>query len=121
MFKLGEKQKLKVSRFASVGAYLVDFENEKGDEILLPKNQVKPDISVGDIIEVFIYKDSEDRLIATRKKPKVTLGELGYLKVVETTRIGAFLDWGLEKDLFLPFKEQTCKVEKGSQYLVTLY
>ena len=79
------------------------------------------DIEIGDEIEVFVYKDSEDRTICTVKKPKITIGQLAVLQVVSTTSIGAFLDWGLEKDLFLPFREQVSKVITGRSYLVALY
>jgi predicted RNA-binding protein (virulence factor B family) len=84
-------------------------------------NQVPQDIEVGDEIEVFVYKDSEDRIIATMKRPKITIGELAMLRVVENSKIGAFMDWGLDKDLLLPFKEQTYEVEKDGLYLVGLY
>ncbi len=121
MIELGKMQKLEVIRKTPIGVYL----NSKGDrskeEILLPKNQVPQGIEPGEEIEVFIYKDSEDRIISTLKKPKLTLGELAVLNVVEITRIGAFLDWGLEKDLFLPFREQIGKINKGGAYLVGLY
>ncbi len=76
---------------------------------------------MGDMVEVFIYRDFQDRLTATIRRPKVVLGEIGSLKVVDITKIGAFLDWGLEKDLFLPFKEQSMKLEKGREYLIALY
>lgn len=76
------------------------------------RKQVPKDVEVGDPVEVFLYKDSSDRLIATTQEPKITLDELAVLKVADTGRIGAFLDWGLEKDLLLPFKEQTAKVKK---------
>ena len=122
MIFLGEIQKLKVKRSTSFGVYLTDLEGKnRNEEILLPKKEVPKDLKVGDTVEVFIYRDSEDRLIATTRRPKVTLGEIGLLKVKDITKIGAFLDWGLEKDLFLPFKEQTMKLEKGKKYLVGLY
>jgi len=99
------------------GVYL----GNKDDKVLLPKKQVPKDVEVGDPVEVFLYKDSSDRLIATTQEPKITLDELAVLKVADTGRIGAFLDWGLEKDLLLPFKEQTAKVKKGDEVLVALY
>ena len=89
--------------------------------MLLPKKQVPAGIEVGDPIEVFLYKDSSDRMIATTKEPRITLGRLAVLEVADVGRIGAFLDWGLEKDLLLPFKEQTTKVEKGDKCFVSLY
>ena len=91
------------------------------ERVLLPKKQVPAGIEVGDPIEVFLYKDSSDRLIATTNTPKITLDEMAVLEVADTARIGAFLNWGLEKDLLLPFKEQTSKVKKGDKVLVALY
>jgi len=121
MIELGKIQRLKVARMTSIGAFLNSKDDEIGDGILLPRKELKSETAIGDEIEVFVYKDSEDRMIATTKKPKLMIGELSYLEVVDTTKIGAFLDWGLEKDLFLPFKEQTCRVQKGKKYLVSLY
>ncbi len=121
MIELGKIQNLEIIRNTSVGVYVNSKDEETIDSILLPKKQVPPGIEVGDEIEVFVYRDSEDRLIATTRKPKLTLGALSPLKVVDITRIGAFLDWGLEKDLFLPFEEQTTEIQKGREYLVNLY
>ena len=115
--KLGERQTLTIDRFREFGAYLTDGTQS----VLLPKKEVPEGAKTGDAVEVFLYKDSSDRLIATVRQPYLTLHQVGLLKVRETGRIGAFLDWGLEKDLFLPFKEQTCKVEAGKTYLVSLY
>lgn len=121
MIELGKIQKLKVVRKVQIGVYIKSQNDKDEDAILLPKNQVPQGTEVEEEIEVFVYKDSEDRVIATRKIPKLTVGELAVLRVVEITNIGAFLDWGLEKDLFLPFKEQMGKVKKDSTYLVGLY
>ena len=121
MIELGKIQKLEVVRKAQMGVYLNSPNNKNEDAILLPKNQVLQETQIGDEIEVFVYKDSEDRIIATMKKPKLTIGELAMLRVVETSNIGAFLDWGLEKDLFLPFREHVGRVKKGGTYLVGLY
>jgi len=121
MIKLGEIQKLEVLRKTTIGVYLNTKNSQDRDDILLPKSQVSEGTEVGDEIEVFVYKDSEDRLIATVRKPMLTVGELAVLKVIDNTDIGAFLDWGLEKDLFLPFKEQEGKVIEGGKYLVALY
>lgn len=119
MIEIGKKQKLTVDRFTENGAYLVA---QTGDEsVLLPKKYVTEDIKEGTEIEVFIYKDSKDRMIATTKKPLLMVGDIGVLRVVETTGIGAFMDWGLEKDLFLPFKEQKGNISKGQSYLVYVY
>lgn len=115
--RLGEKQVLTVVKKVDFGVYLGSDE----ERVLLPKKQVPEEIEVGDPVEVFLYKDSSDRIIATTKEPKLTLGNLAVLEVVDVGRIGAFLDWGLEKDLLLPFKEQTTKVEKGDRCLVSLY
>ena len=117
MIELGKTQCLNVVKIVDFGIYLGTEE----DKVLLPKKQVPEGIEVGDPIEVFLYKDSSDRMIATTNEPKLTLGELAVLTVADVGRMGAFLDWGLEKDLFLPFKEQTEKVEKGDKCLVSLY
>ena len=117
MMKLGQKQILTVVKKVDFGVYLGSDE----ERVLLPKKQVPNDIELGDPIEVFLYKDSDDRLIATTNLPKVELGQLAVLEVADTGKFGAFLDWGLEKDLFLPFKQQTAKVEKGDKCLVSLY
>lgn len=117
MMKIGKRQVLTVVKKVDFGVYLGSDE----ERVLLPKKQVPEGIDLGDPVEVFLYKDSDDRLIATTKEPKVELGKLAVLKVVDTSKFGAFLDWGLEKDLFLPFKQQTSKVQKGDQCLVTLY
>lgn len=114
---LGKKVRLMVVKKVEFGVYL----GNNQERVLLPKKQVPKGIEMGDPVEVFLYKDSSDRLIATTNEPKITLGELAVLKVADTGRIGAFLDWGLEKDLLLPFKEQTAKVRKGDEVLVALY
>lgn len=117
MMKLGKKQVLTVVKKVDFGVYLGSDE----ERVLLPKKQVPAGIELGDPIEVFLYKDSDDRLIATTGEPKIELGKLAVLDVVDTGKFGAFLNWGLEKDLFLPFKQQTAKVEKGDRCLVSLY
>jgi len=114
---LGKRQVLTVVKKVDFGVYLGSDE----EKVLLPKKQVPEGIEPGDPIEVFLYKDSDDRLIATTSEPRIELGELAVLEVVDTGKFGAFLDWGLEKDLFLPFKQQTVKVEKGDKCLVSLY
>lgn len=114
---LGKKKKLMAVKKVEFGMYL----GNQDERVLLPKKQVPAGLELGDPVEVFLYKDSMDRLIATTQEPKITLGELAVLKVADTGRIGAFLDWGLEKDLLLPFKEQTAKVKKGEEVLVSLY
>ena len=115
--KLGEKQVLTFEKQVDFGVYLGTEE----EHVLLPKKQVPKGAGPGDPVEVFLYKDSRDRLIATTNEPKLTLGELAVLEVIDTGKNGAFLDWGLEKDLFLPFREQTGPVKKGDHVLVSLY
>lgn len=115
--RLGEKQILTVVKKVDFGVYLGTDE----ERVLLPKKQVPEGIEPGDPVEVFLYKDSSDRMIATTNEPRITLGGLAVLDVADVGRIGAFLDWGLEKDLLLPYKEQTVKVEKGDRCLVSLY
>lgn len=121
MIELGKFQKLCVRRLTQFGAYLNIKDENGGDDILLPQNQVTRELQIGDEITAFVYKDSEDRIIATIKKPRLAVGELGVLKVIDISKIGAFLDWGLEKDLLLPFKEQVGTIKKDGEYLVGLY
>ena len=122
MIKLGEVQKLKAVNKVKFGMYLGEkVDAKKEDTILLPEKQVPVDLKIGDEIEVFVYRDSSDRMIATTNRPKITVGNIGYLKVAELTRIGAFLNWGLEKDLFLPYKEQIGELRNGGEYIVGLY
>lgn len=115
--ELGKKQMLTVVKVVDFGVYLGD-DREK---VLLPKKQVPAGIEPGDPIEVFLYKDSSDRLIATVNEPKLTLGESAILKVAQVGKFGAFLDWGLEKDLFLPYREQTTQVKAGDEVIAALY
>ena len=118
--KLGEKQRLLVIKRVEFGIYLAEYEDDE-TRVLLPAKQVPENTRVGDELEVFLYKDSKDRLIATTNEPYLMLGQTAVLKVLEVGKIGAFLDWGLEKDLFLPFKEMTAKVQPEDEILVTLY
>ncbi|WP_394991698.1 S1 RNA-binding domain-containing protein [Emticicia sp.] len=118
MLHLGIKNTLRILRGTTVGMFLGD--NEEND-VLLPKKYIPEDAIVGDDIEVFIYKDSEDRVIATTLEPKIQLNQFAYLQVKAVTAIGAFLDWGLEKDLFVPFREQNKMMEEGKWYVVFLY
>ncbi len=117
MIRLGEKQVLKVVRMKDFGMYVGDAE----EAVLLPRKYVPAGTQVGDEVEVFVYRDSSDRLIATTEEPMLTLGQVGLLRVKEIGKIGAFLDWGLEKDLFLPYKEQSVQVRPGKSYPVALY
>lgn len=118
--RLGEYQELIVKKKVDFGVYLVEREQDE-NKVLLPEKQVPEGTKVGDRIRVFLYKDSKDRLIATTNEPKLTLGGIAVLRVLEVGKIGAFLDWGLEKDLFLPYKEMTTKVQPEDEVLVTLY
>lgn len=124
---LGRTQKLTIIKKTDFGVYLTDstlIEKKNRlpeEEVLLPKNQLEGGEEIGEEVEVFLYKDSEDRLIATKLRPFIELGEIKKLRVKETTKIGAFLDWGLPKDLFLPFKEQRQKVEAGADIMVMMY
>ena len=120
MFKLGEKQKLYVVNKATQGIYLGESK-ESTEKVLLPIKQCPEGIRSGDELEVFIYLDSKDRPIATTREPKLTIGGAALLKVVSVGKIGAFLDWGLEKDLFLPFKQQTKRVKEGEEVICGLY
>lgn len=115
MIEVGKVQILVVVKEAEQGVYLNETKSSER-EILLPKSQVPEDLQVGDQIEVFVYRDSRDRKIATINKPKLILGELAPLKVVSVNRIGAFLDWGLERDLFLPFKQQVGRIHRGEAF-----
>ena len=115
--KLGEIQKLKIEKKVEFGVYLSDGT----DRVLLPKKQVPENYKIDDEISAFIYKDSKDRLIATTNTPKLTLGQYGLLTVSQVNKVGAFMDWGLEKDLFLPFKEMTRQPSEGDEILVRVY
>lgn len=121
MIKLGQVQTLEVVKKADFGLFLKDYMDPDADSILLPKNEAPMDADISDHLEVFIYKDSEDRLVSTTLKPKIVMGEFRTLKVAQITKIGAFLEWGLLKDLFLPFKEQVGTIKEGNSYLVGLY
>ena len=120
MLELGKKQKLMIIKKVEFGVYLAEAMGAE-EKVLLPKKEVPEMAETGMVIEVFLYKDSRDRLIATTREPKLEVGGLAVLEVKEVGKIGAFLDWGLDKDLLLPFKQQTRKVREGEQYLVALY
>lgn len=117
MIKLGETQELAIYKTVSFGVYLGD----EREHVLLPRKEVPEGAKTGESLSVFVYRDSDDRLIATVKTPLVRLGEMSVLKVKQITRIGAFLDWGLDKDLLLPYKEQTEKLHEGQTVPVVLY
>ena len=121
MILLGEKQKLVIVKKVEFGVYLAVSSESTQERVLLPAKQVPEGSGLGDAIEVFIYRDSSDRLIATTREPKLKMGEIAELTVAQVGKFGAFLDWGLEKDLLLPFKQQRGCVELGHQVLVSLY
>ena len=119
MFTLGKYQTLVVDHFTDAGAYLKEADGR--ETVLLPERQIPEGTAAGSLLTVFLYKDSEDRLIATTLKPALELGGLALLTVKQAGEIGAFLDWGLAKDLFLPFKETQGKLKPGQKVFVTLY
>lgn len=121
MLRLGERQKLEIVKTVDFGVYLAEPGKGIDDRVLLPRKQVPEGAGIGTQIEVFLYRDSSDRMIATVTEPKLVMGQVVRLRVAEVSRIGAFLDWGLEKDLLLPFKQQTWRVKEGDTPLVTLY
>ena len=115
--KLGEFNTLIIDRLTKVGLFLTDSTND----VLLPVKYVPNDYKIGDEIEVFLYLDHEERPVATTLKPYISLNDFAFLRVNYTNSFGAFLDWGLEKDLFVPFKEQARPMEQGKRYLVHAY
>ena len=120
MLNIGRKQKLVVVKKVEFGIYLGETrEAGEKERVLLPIKQVPEGTKEGDELEVFLYRDSSDRLIATTREPKLVLGELAVLNVAATGKIGAFLDWGLEKDLFLPFKHVVGDIVKGRIYEIS--
>lgn len=121
MIELGKYQPLKVIKKTDFGLYLGEADSVDNHTILLPKREIPEETVIGDTLNVFLYKDSEDREIATTATVPLTIGGLAVLKVKEVSTIGAFLDWGLMKDLLLPYKEQTIPVEADNNVLVTLY
>ncbi len=114
---IGEFNELTVLRFTSVGAYLGD---EDDNDVLLPNKYLSDDLEIDDLINVFVYRDSEDRAVATTEIPKIEMNGFAYLKVTAVNHFGAFADWGLEKELMIPFKEQNLKLEEGKYYLTYL-
>lgn len=119
MIEIGKYQELEVKRLVDFGAYL--GESEGTQEVLLPARYVNEDIVPGVVLKVFVYKDSEDRPVATTEKPYATVGEFAYLSVKAVNDTGAFLDWGLQKDLLVPFSEQKVRMMRGGIYLVYVY
>lgn len=121
MIQLGEKQVLEIVKKVEFGVYLAPDKEHTDDRVLLPVKQVPEGSGIGDTLEVFVYRDSKDRLIATTNAPKLVMGQVALLRVAQVSKIGAFLDWGLEKDLLLPFKQQTKRVKEGEEVLVSMY
>lgn len=117
MLQLGKMNKLKVLKEVEFGLYL----DGEVDEILIPKRYVPEGTKIGDDLDVFLYRDSEDRLIATTDLPKAFVDDFAYLQVKETNKYGVFLDWGIAKDLFVPFQEQNGRMEPGKNYVVKVY
>lgn len=121
MIRLGEKQELVIVKEVEFGVYLAVSFEDAAEHVLLPGKQVPAGSKQGDRLEVFVYRDSKDRMIATTKDPGLQMGQVAELTVSQVGKIGAFLDWGLEKDLLLPFKQQRGKVRQGDKVLVSLY
>ena len=117
MLEIGNYNQLDVKQISSAGASLA---SEAGD-ILMPQKQIPAGLSPGDSVNVFVYRDSNDRLIATTRTPKAQVGEFAVLEVKDISPVGAFLDWGLEKDLLVPFGEQPVPMKKGERHLVGVY
>ena len=115
--QLGKINKLTIKRFAPPGAYLIDLQE---NEVLLPNKYLTPEMEEGTEVDVFVMKDSSERLVCVTEKPYILLGDCVYLDVVEVNPYGAFVDWGLDKDLFVPFAEQRTRLEIGDRYLFTL-
>lgn len=118
MLFIGKYNNLTIARLTSVGLFLEDVQ---GEEVLLPNRYVTDDMKIDDEITVFVYNDSEDRPVATTEKPYIVRNEFAYLEVKEVNEQGAFLDWGLLKDLFVPFREQPDRMREGEKYIVFLY
>lgn len=121
MIRLGEKQELVIVKKVEFGVYLAVSFEEAAEHVLLPIKQLPEGSAVGDRLTVFIYRDSKDRMIATTREPKLVKGQVAELTVAQMGKFGAFLDWGLEKDLLLPFREQRGRVKVGGKVLVSLY
>lgn len=117
MLEIGKYNRLEVKKISAIGAFLV---SELGD-ILMPTKYVPEGLKPGEHVKVFVYLDSEDRLLATTLAPKAQVGEFAVLEVKDVSNVGAFMDWGLEKDLLVPFSEQPRQMQTGEKYLVRVY
>jgi uncharacterized protein len=116
--ELGVYNELRLDRFTSPGAYLVD---EDGNDVLLPTKYIDPDFQIDDMVNVFLYKDSEGRIIATTLTPKVLVNQFAFLKIAEVNQYGAFAEWGVEKHLLIPYREQPKPLEEGKHYFIYMY
>jgi predicted RNA-binding protein (virulence factor B family) len=116
--ELGVYNELRLDRFTSPGAYL---EDEDGNDVLLPTKYVDPSFQIDDMIKVFLYKDSEGRIIATTLTPKVLVNQFAFLKIAEVNQYGAFAEWGVEKHLLIPYREQPKPLEEGKHYFIYMY
>lgn len=122
MIQIGDFNKLQVVRIAEIGYYLDGGTGNTSDDILLPnKSALNAELNIGDQVDAFIYRDSKDRIIATLKKPLAKVGDLAYLKVVSTTKIGSFVNFGLERDIFVPFREKVYALQNDKYYLFYIY
>lgn len=121
MIRLGETQELVVVKKVSFGVYLAVSTENAENRVLLPAKQVPEGVEIGDSLTVFVYRDSQDRMIATTREPRLRMGQVAELRVAQVSKIGAFLDWGLEKELLLPFRQQRGEVRQGDNVLVSLY
>ncbi len=121
MLKLGKHNTLRVVKRLPFGSYLVDAKDEAGEEILLPKRYEPKDLKVDDQLEVFVYLDSEDRIIATTETPKASVDSFAFLTVKDVNKVGAFVDWGLSKDLLIPFSEQPRRMKVGESWVIYVF
>ena len=115
--QLGLINTLTIDRFTPPGAFL---EDEQGNEVLLPQKYLLDSYELGDKIDVFVFKDSEQRIVCTTETPHLLLGDFKYLRITQVKPIGAFADWGLDKNLLIPFSEQICRLEEEGYYLFVL-
>lgn len=116
--ELGKVNRLEIDRDTPPGLFLID---EEGNDVLLPGKYIPENFQIGDLIDVFIYLDNEERIIATTEMPYMQLGDFAWLRVNQVTKYGAFLDLGIEKDLFVPFNEQARPMQAGKSYLVYMF
>lgn len=121
MIRLGETQELVIVKKVTFGVYLAVSAETAESRVLLPAKQVPEGVGIGHSLTVFVYRDSQDRMIATTREPRLQMGQVAELRVAQMSKIGAFLDWGLEKELLLPFRQQRGKVTQGDNVLVSLY